>query len=61
MKGVVTFLRESRAELRRVDWPSKEKLAQLTGAVLAITLVTALFIAFVDRLFSAGISILVKK
>jgi preprotein translocase SecE subunit len=61
MKRIVLFLQESKAELHRVSWPGKEKTARLTGAVLAITLVTALFIAVSDRLFSLLVSWVVGK
>ena len=42
-KGVVQFLKEVRAELNKVSWPTKKELFSYTGVVgLAVVLVCAL-------------------
>lgn len=56
MQSIVTFLKESRAELKRVSWPSRKKATRLTGAVLTVTVVTALLIGVLDRLFGSMVS-----
>ncbi len=52
---LISFLQESKAELKLVTWPRKDQIVRLTGLVLAITVAVALFIAALDFLFSLGI------
>lgn len=59
MRGIVTFLREARAELRRVTWPSRDKTIRLTTAVLAVTAAVALFVAAFDYLFNLMVQMLI--
>lgn len=42
------FLRESRAELRKVHWPTRKELVAYTIVVLAITVLVAAFVGLVD-------------
>jgi preprotein translocase subunit SecE len=48
----VRYLKETRAELRRVTWPTREQAINLTLIVLAVTLVMAIFLGACDLLFS---------
>jgi preprotein translocase subunit SecE len=58
---LVSFLKEARAEFKRVSWPSREKTVRLTAAVFAIVVAAALFIAVLDYLFNLGIGWLVAR
>ena len=49
---LVRYLKETRAELRRVTWPTREQAINLTLIVLAVTLVMAIFLGACDLLFS---------
>ena len=51
MKGVLQYLRNSRAELRRVTWPTRDEVIQSTQATLVFVLLTALFLIIVDGVF----------
>ena len=42
------YLRNSRAELSRVTWPSRDEVVQATQATLVFVLITALFLLFAD-------------
>jgi preprotein translocase subunit SecE len=42
------FLREVRAELKRVTWPSRKETMGSTAIVVVLVLIVALFLAVVD-------------
>lgn len=46
------FLREARAELRKVHWPTRKELIAYTIVVLFTTVVAAIFIGAADFLFA---------
>jgi preprotein translocase subunit SecE len=48
--GPAQFLREVIAELKKVDWPSREQTIKLTVVVFIISAVVALFIGGLDTL-----------
>lgn len=53
---VVVFLREVRAELVKVNWPSQPELIGSTTVVIVLSVVLAIFIGLVDFLLSALVS-----
>lgn len=59
MQRIVTFLREAKAEFKRVTWPGRKKTIRLTAAVLAVTVGTALLIACLDYVFNLMVQVLV--
>ncbi len=50
--AVVNYLRDTRAELRKVHWPSREEAWGLTQIVLLVTVSAALFLGLLDYLFA---------
>ncbi|MDP1689528.1 MAG: preprotein translocase subunit SecE [bacterium] len=54
------FLQESRRELSRVNWPTREETMRLTGVVVAISLIIAIFLGAFDYIFYRGIQTLVN-
>ena len=48
MKRLTQYLRNSRAELARVTWPTRDEVVQSTQATLVFVLITALFLLFAD-------------
>lgn len=50
--GVIRYLRETRAELKKVTWPTREEAINLTYIVLGVTLAFALFLGLLDWLFT---------
>ena len=50
--GLVRYLKETRAELRKVTWPTRQQAINLTLIVLAVTIVMALFLGAVDLIFA---------
>lgn len=57
MQKITEFLKEAKAELLRVVWPTKERMIRDTAIVLGISLLTAVFLGLLDFLFE----ILAKK
>lgn len=47
--GARRFLREAWVELRKVQWPSKQEVAQGTLVVSVVTIVFAAYLAGVDQ------------
>ncbi len=50
--AILRYLRETRAELRKVHWPTRQEAWNLTRVVLAVTVSMALFLGLLDYLFS---------
>ena len=53
MKTIVKYLRNSRAELSRVTWPTRDEVIQATQATLVFVLLTSLFLLITDNTFGA--------
>ena len=49
---IVAYLRETRAELGKVSWPSRADATDLTKVVLVTITVSALFLGFFDAVFT---------
>ncbi|QIN78067.1 preprotein translocase subunit SecE [Rubrobacter marinus] len=49
--GLIDFIRNVRAELRRVTWPNRDQLQQSTAVVLIIVVALTAFVAFWDFIF----------
>ncbi len=54
------YFRETRGELRKVVWPTREEAWRLTLIVLAVTFAFALFLWAVDFMFSNMIRQLIQ-
>ncbi len=50
------YLRETRAEMRHVTWPTKQQAINYTLIVLAISIGTGLFLGLLDYVFAKGLS-----
>lgn len=51
IQSVIAYFRESRAELKRVNWPTKELVKSYTLLVILLSLATALFLGGLDSVF----------
>ena len=51
-KGPFTYVREVKAEMKKVIWPTKSQTVNNTLIVIAFILIVAIFLAIVDVLFS---------
>ncbi|KPJ87958.1 MAG: preprotein translocase subunit SecE [Spirochaetes bacterium DG_61] len=48
MKKIFNFIKESRAELKKVNWPSREEVLTSTRVVIISILIIAAVIALMD-------------
>ena len=60
MKKLVKFLREVRAELKKVGWPNKQELIKLTTVVILVTVVVSAYIGGLDLVFAKLMGALIK-
>lgn len=51
--AIVRYFRETRAELRKVTWPTREEATRLTLIVLAVTTFMAALLGIIDYIFAA--------
>ena len=51
---LITYLKESREELRKVSWPSRQTVVRDTLIVLSISIAVALFFSAIDFGLSYG-------
>ena len=49
------FLRETRIELRKVVWPTREETAKTTGIIMIAVVVLAIFLWIIDAFFTWGV------
>jgi preprotein translocase subunit SecE len=50
--SLLRYLRESRSELRKVNWPTREQTVNLTIVVVVVCLILAFFLFGIDTLFT---------
>lgn len=54
------YIRETRGELRKVTWPTREEAWRLTLIVLAVTAAFAVFLWAMDSMFSNLIRLIIE-
>jgi preprotein translocase subunit SecE len=58
--ALVRYFKETRAEIRKVSWPTREEATNLTLIVLAVTVAMAVFLGAVDYILAALIRLIVS-
>ena len=48
ISGVKRFLREARAELRKVTWPTPKEALASTSVVIVVVIILSIFLGIVD-------------
>ena len=56
---VTRYLRETRAELRKVVWPSRREATRLSIIVVTVTVAMSVFLGGLDYIFSRLIGLVV--
>ncbi len=51
-KKIVTFLKEVRLEIKKVNWPTRQETLRYTLIVIGASIAVAIFLGSVDFLFS---------
>lgn len=56
---LTNYLRNSRAELKRVTWPTRNEVIQSTQAVLLFVVITSIFLLITDSTLGALIDLII--
>ncbi len=59
--GPVIFLKEVKAELTKVIWPTRDEVVKLTIVVVVVSVGIGLYIGGLDLLFTKMTDLLVKR
>jgi preprotein translocase subunit SecE len=57
---IVRYLKDTRAEIAKVTWPTREEGLRLSGIVFLVTIVSTIVLFGVDSLFAAVIGLLIS-
>ena len=60
MKKVITFLKESREELGKVTWPTRDEVTRFTFVTIVTVVVLSLFLWMVDSILMKIIEVVMK-
>lgn len=52
VQKLINYLKETRIELRHVNWPTKKTTVNYTLLVIAVSFAVALYLSFFDKIFS---------
>ena len=58
---VTKYWKETRGELRKVTWPTRDESQRLTAIVIGVTIAFAIFLWGFDLLFSNVIQLLIEQ
>lgn len=61
MFNPVTYLKQVREEVKKVDWPSKKQTLTLTVVVLIISVAIALYLTGLDYVLNKFIEFLISQ
>ena len=59
--ALVHYLKETRAEVAKVKWPTREEGLRLTWVVIVVTAISAVVLFGVDTVFSLVIALIVQS
>ena len=60
VSGSWKYLREVRAELKKVTWPTFKQTATYTGFVVTFTLLVVVVISILDTVFNFGLHLYLR-
>jgi preprotein translocase subunit SecE len=60
MNPIISYLYESRDELKKVTWPKRDALIRLTLVVLGISIITATYLGILDSLLSRLVTLVIS-
>ena len=59
-RNVINFIKEARAELKKVTWPNRKQLISSTIVVLITVALVAVFLGIVDLVFSRLVTVILQ-
>lgn len=61
MQQAIQFLKEVRAELNKVVWPTRQQTIRYTVIVVAVSLTIGLYLSILDQLFGNVITKIIAQ
>lgn len=58
---LVEYIKETRGEMKHVNWPTRSQALNYTLLVIGLSVVTAIFLALADYVFGLGLEALILK
>ncbi len=60
MKGLIEFFGKSKAEFKKVEWPSKKETIRLTAYVIGVSFGVGIIVLGMDYVFKEGMALLIS-
>ncbi|MBP9782071.1 preprotein translocase subunit SecE [Candidatus Woesebacteria bacterium] len=57
----VSYIRETIVELKKVTWPNRQTTLKLTGIVIGISAIVAIYVGGLDYLFTNILTLIVNR
>ena len=61
MNKIINYLKETRAEMNNVKWPTRKQTINFTLAVIVVSVVVAYYIGLFDFVFKTGLEKVLNK
>lgn len=61
MRKMIDFLWETKVELQKVIWPSKQETVKLTAIVIFVTIIVGFFVVGVDYVLAFLLKLITKS
>lgn len=58
--SLVSYVKETKSELKRVSWPSRKELLKNTGVVLTVVISSTLLVWVLDSALSGALGLILK-
>ena len=55
-----TYIKETKAELKRVTWPTRTELLKNTGVVLTVVILSTILVWGLDTILSSALKLILK-
>ncbi|MDW7677637.1 MAG: preprotein translocase subunit SecE [Bacillota bacterium] len=59
-KSIGKYVRSSRAELKKVHWPTRDELKNHTAVVVVVCLMATLALWAIDSVFGLGLNLVIR-
>ncbi len=56
----VVFLKETRDELKKVVWPTRDEVIRLTSVVIIVSVIAGIFLGGIDYILTNLLTLIVK-
>jgi len=60
LKKIIQFFKESKEELQKVTWPTRDEVTSFTGVVIVTIVVLSIFLWLVDKALMSLIKVVMK-